>query len=61
LRIARGHQVATELRPAVDEDDARRAAVASYLARRWFTKYRVLKWRWLEAQIGAGVEIAPYM
>jgi hypothetical protein len=25
-----------------------RAAVASYLARRWFTKYRVLKWRWLE-------------
>jgi hypothetical protein len=46
-----------DLLPAVERGDAVGAAVASYVARRWFTKYRVLKWRWLEQHHG---DVEPY-
>jgi hypothetical protein len=48
LLYAAADTIHKELTPAVEAGDRDRAAVAAYLARRWFTKYRVLKWRWLE-------------
>lgn len=48
LLRATGDVLHDELLPALENDDEGAAAIAWYLARRWFTKYRVLKWRWLE-------------
>jgi hypothetical protein len=46
-----------DLANAVDAGDVAAAAGASYVGRRWYTKYRVLKWRWLEQHAG---EVPPY-
>ena len=49
---ATGDVLNDELVPAVERGDVAAVAAAAYLARRWFTKYRTLKWRWLEQNVG---------
>lgn len=51
LLAATGGIVHGELSTAIDSGDPVRVATAAHLARRWFTNYRVLKWRWLEQHI----------
>lgn len=48
LLAATAEIVSRDLSDAVDRGDSVDVAAAAYVARRWYTKYRVLKWRWLE-------------
>jgi hypothetical protein len=48
LLRATGAVLHDELLPTLENDDESAVAIAWYLAPRWFTKYRVRKWRWLE-------------